>query len=128
MIAKDEYGEVVIQCFPKKQDYSGYTVTITDWCGNLIGCGKTCKIGFFSFRVPVLGEYHIKVEASGRFSPKVAHRWVRLCPYSCCMLFFVFHKQIVVKTATFTLTDRHYEGLPIQKGELILCPAPILFR
>lgn len=127
MKATNKQEGAIIQCSPRQQNHSGYTVRVTDSCGNLVRYGRTCKAGIFRFRAPVLDEYHIRVEGSNGFSPKAAHRWIRLDPCCCYTLCFIFNKQPVVTTATFTLTDRHYEGLPVQKGELHLCPIPILF-
>lgn len=127
MIATNKHGGALIQCFPLYQNHSAYSVIVTDLCDNIISCGRTCQHGIYQFDVPVLGEYHIRIEGGEGYSPRVSHRLVRLCPCCCRVFYFIFNKQPVVSMATFTLTDRYYEGLPIEKGELTLCPVPILF-
>ncbi len=122
MMATFQRGGCIIRCFPDQQNNANYRVRVTDCCGNLISCGKACPCGHYRFAVPVLGEYHITVESSDEFFPNAASCWACLSP--CCrrVLDFIFVKRPVLTAATFTMTDQHYQGLPIEKGELNLCP------
>lgn len=127
MIAKNLQGGGILRCFPRQQDHCAYTVTVRDSCGRLISYGKTCSDGTYRICVPVSGLYHVKVEGNDGFCPKSACRWACLSPCCCRFLYCTFRREPVVTTAKFTLTDQHYEGLPIEKGEVFLWPAHTKF-
>lgn len=114
----------VIQCFPEQQEGCAYAVTVTDPYGNLICRGTTCR-GIYRFFAQVPGQYHIVVAGTDGYRPEAAQRWVCLSPCCCQRLCFDFEKKPMETVASFTLTDRYYEGLPIEKGEIQLWQRPI---
>lgn len=55
---------------------------------------------------------------------------LNLCPTNICYqkFFFFFKEQNVIPSIKFMVTDKNYPGLPIEKGELILCRYNIIYK
>lgn len=104
-----------------------FEIAVLDADNHIVFHGKTSKAGTASFNICCFGEYRIRVRSETQLSPGAATRWLFFYPNESYIVYFVFQPFFVkhVIAATFYLTDKNYGGLPIQKGDIQLCQAPI---
>lgn len=125
---KTSFRTFSVRCLEQTKDCLssgfGFAVCVCDMCGCVAAQGCTDQNGIFVFCAEPCSEYRVSVYAPSEFSPGALHRWESLDTCSDGCLFFVFRReqtQIPV-LREFHVTDRHYTGLPITKGEMRLCP------
>lgn len=95
--------------------------------GQVLFEGYTGKDGSVRFPAECDLEYRISVYAPSDFSPRAAHRWLRLSQGCGRYLCFMFCQEppCCSLCRTISLTDRHYAGLPILKGAIFLWRVPM---
>lgn len=120
--------KILIKCLPNYRPWFEYTVTVFDSHNQVIYEGVTSEDGMAELQVAACDEYKIRVGSRKPLSPAAICRWLTLCPREDCSLYFIFSPVFCprhITRATFFLTDRNYQGLPISKGEITLWRAPM---
>ena len=123
----DQCGHIVAKCTPSCAE-GEYDVMVFDSANRMIAQARTTQGGTAKFPMRSFGEYRVHVRSRGNMSPQAANRWLYFYPGRTCTLYFLFHPTFLkpcFTTADFRLTDRNYDGLPIQKGDILLCQAHI---
>lgn len=129
MVRANQHGQVTVRCTPFWAA-GDYTFMVYDASNHIVSFGKTARNGTASFQVDSCGEYRVRVCSKRHLNPRAVNRWLLLRPERAYALHFVFRSFFLKQgfvTAMFRLTDRNYDGLPIQKGEIQLCQAPMKF-
>lgn len=117
---------ITVKCVSRGPTFGGCSPTFFVQARNPDGQiafeAYTGEDGSVRFPVNCDLEYRISVYAPDGFSPGAAHRWLRLSRGCDGCLYFMFCQlpPCCPRCKTIYLTDRHYAGLPISKGEIIL--------
>jgi hypothetical protein len=119
-----ERATVAVKCIPARCE-GEYVVTIFDALNNTVSQSGTDKYGKASVNISnPSGEYRIRVRSVNLKSPRAINTWLSLRPDRGYLLYFLFGRFFIIPPcrveATFRLTDRNYDGLPIEKGVIVL--------
>ena len=104
-----------------------FRVQVWESSGRLVGEQYCPARSAAVFPIPSRGEYTIRVSMAGHgrcTGPLASSRWVRLSPQCSNTQYFRFDRRRLAQAVRmhFTLTDRAYPHLPIEKGELTIWP------
>ena len=122
-----ECSRVTAQCIPSST-WGDYEVTCYDEMNNIVAqCATTCN-GTAAFNVRSPGEYRIRARSKKPRSPIAITSWLYLCPNANQKIYFRFGSCCIkpcYTMARFNISDKNYDGLPIQEGVIQLCQVPI---
>lgn len=96
-----------------------YNIHIYDSKQQLIYCDSHSN-GHVHFNA-TNGLYQIQIQPVGRIYPRIVCKYIYVLTGSCNSFYFFFRKNLFRKRKiTFWVTDKNYQDLPIEKGEMIL--------
>lgn len=96
--------------------------------GKIIYNGCIDDINELTLYFCLFRHYTIVIQCCDNFTP--ASYILHLYPTNICYqkFFFFFKEQNVIPSIKFMVTDKNYPGLPIEKGELMLCRYNIIYK
>lgn len=119
--------KISFKCISNSSLNSNYCITVY-YKGKII-CSKCINnINELTLCFCLFKHYTVVIQSCNEFNPMsyVLNLYTNNMYYQ--KLFFFFKKQNLLSSIDVTVTDKNYPGLPIKKGELMLCRYNIIYQ